>query len=142
MSLTVASIMSPSARRISSSMTAKEAGDLMALHQIRHLPVEDDGDIVGVLTESAVKLALALSTKCFGGKESTGDAASTPKAGEICSVDPLIVPISISVADLALEMAKFKHDCALVADENDNFVGIVTLTDICRTLNLVLTEKP
>ena len=103
----------------------------MGLHQIRHLPVEDHGDILGVLTENVAKISLAFLTQ-------TGE---TPTAGDVCFRHPYIVNINLPVADLAQEMARHKYDCALVSDDEDRFVGIVTLTDLCRTLHLVLADK-
>lgn len=131
MSLTVESIMSPSARRIAASTSLPQAIEIMALHQIRHLPVEDNGDILGVLTENVAKISATFS-------DSSGQ---TPAAGDVCSRNPYIVNMRTPVAELANEMARHKYDCALVADDEDRFVGIVTLTDLCRTLHLVLSER-
>lgn len=49
-SCAVSEVMSEALVTVSSSSDAEEAADIMAAHQIRRLPVVDDGRIVGVIS--------------------------------------------------------------------------------------------
>lgn len=126
----IKSVMSPSARKIPASATLQEALDIFGRFSIRHLPVVDGEDIIGVLTESDTRLALAVCST----------AGSCPAVGKVCRPDPYVVGADDPVSDVVRKMADKKYDCALVADDEDNFVGIVTTTDVCRLLSLMLDE--
>ena len=121
-------VMSPCAYRVEAHTSITEAQEIMKSHGIRHLPVIDEDDVIGMLSERDIQRAKAL------GK----DTYST--AGEVCSPDLHIALTTDSVADVVRDMSVKKSDCVLVSDEDETFVGIFTTTDCCRLLCLALEE--
>jgi len=126
----IADIMTPCPYRIGASTSLDEALEKMSLRNIRHLPVIEGSRLVGVLSERDARLSKLVC-------EVTGNC---PTAGAVCSTDPHIFQAEDDVSIVAKEMAERKIDCALVADEAGNFVGIFTTTDACRLIHLILEE--
>ena len=126
----IADIMTPCPYRINASTTLAEAVEKMTLRNIRHLPVIEDGRLVGVLSERDARLSMFV---CEVTK-------NCPTAGIVCAKDPPIFDASDDVSLVAHEMAEKKIDCALIADEGGNLVGIFTTTDACRLIHLILEE--
>ena len=107
-----------------------DAIEKMTLRNIRHLPVIENGRLIGLLSERDARLSKMVC-------EVTGNC---PSAGSVCSTNPHIFQADDDVSMVAKEMAERKIDCALVADEAGNFVGIFTTTDACRLIHLILEE--
>src|SRR5690348_14355020 len=92
---------------IGQDMTVKTAMEMMRSHQIRHLPVQNGGALVGVLTDRDVKLAGSLSF-----------SSSDLKVEEIMTPDPYTVTPQTPVDQVVFEMAEHKYGCAIVKQEN------------------------
>jgi len=103
----------------------------MELHGIRHLPVVEDGSLVGVITERDARLTQVIES-------ATGNG---PPVGEICSIEPYVVFDDTEVAEVTRHMAQFKIDCALIADRDAGFVGIFTTVDACKLIYMILEEE-
>lgn len=123
--------MTPCPRTISTDASLDEAVKAMELHNIRNLPVTSNGELVGVLSEHEAKLVWALS-------EAT---SFHPTVGEVCEKDPYIVTSDALISSVAFEMAERQLQCVLIADQNDNVVGIFTTTDACRYIHYLTSEK-
>ena len=129
----ISDVMTPCPHSIGSETSLQEALKMMALRNIRHLPVVDpSGDLLGVLGEHEAKLSQFVC-------EST---SYCPVAGSVCRKDVLIVTENDPVSQVAADMFSKKLDCVLVADLQGNFTGIFTSSDACRTLHLLLSEFP
>ena len=99
------------------------ARSLMDEHQIRHLPVQDEGVLVGILTDRDLKRAL------------DPDVGLLPKR-ELCVSDVFVSDAYVvdggEPLDTVLEyMATHRIGSALVTNGN-KLVGILTATDACR----------
>ena len=116
---------------VSADASLDEAIKAMELHHIRHLPVARDGELVGVLTEHEARLVRALSEM----------TPFNPKVGEVCEKDPYIVASDALISPVALEMAERQIECVLVADEDENVVGIFTTSDACRYIHYLTSDK-
>jgi acetoin utilization protein AcuB len=110
----------------------KSALNLMREYQIRHLPVQDGGRLVGILTDRDLKLAASFQ----GSNAMTVEDVMTP--------DPFTVRPDAPVNHVALEMAEHKYGCAIVEQRNGKVVGIFTATDGLRVLaeTLAANYKP
>jgi acetoin utilization protein AcuB len=97
-------------------------------HQIRHLPVEDGGKLVGVLTDRDVKLAASFQ----GSEKLTVEDAMTP--------DPFTVTPQTPLDHVTEVMAEHKYGCAIVRQDNGKVVGIFTATDAVRLLGEKMRE--
>lgn len=125
--LEIRTVMHPSPFTISPAQSLEAAKQRMAEHGIRHLPVQDGGKLVGVLSDRDLYFALAVDRK-------TADELTVRDA---CTAEPYIVPPSTPVYEVARRMAHEQLGCALVA-ENDHVVGIFTTVDAARLLGEML----
>ena len=111
---------------IAQDMTAKMALSMMREFHIRHLPVENGGKLVGLVSDRDIKFASSFAHD----KELTVDEIMTP--------DPYTVLPQTSVDDVVMNMAEHRYGCAIVKQENGKVVGIFTATDGLRVLGEVL----
>ena len=107
----------------------KQAFAMMRQYHIRHLPVQDGGKLVGVLTDRDVKLVASFS-----------DALSL-SVEEVMTPDPYAVLPETDLGSVANEMAKHKYGCAVVQTASGKVVGIFTATDGMRVLAEVLQSE-
>lgn len=126
----VSDVMTPCPYRTTTDATVNEALEKMLLRNVRHLPVIEDGRLIGVFSERDARVSLAISI----------NTNITECVGTVCARDPYICQADDDVSLVAREMAERRIDCALVADEQGNFVGIFTTTDACRLIHLILEE--
>lgn len=124
----IADVMTPCPYRVEAKASVMEALETMALRGIRHLPVVDGNDLVGVLTERDARLGEVLCSP----------SSPAPTVGELCSKDPYVVQGDEEVSHVTQEMCEKKFDCALVADDDGNFVGIFTSTDAFKLVYMLL----
>lgn len=111
---------------IGQNMSIKKALDMMRVNHIRHLPVENAGTLVGLLSDRDIKLATAFSD----GAELTVE--------DVMVTEPYTVVPQASVDEVVLHMAEHRFGCAIVKQENGKVVGIFTATDGLRVLGEVL----
>lgn len=114
--------MTPMPHTINAKMPLKTAFAMMREHGVRHIPVLDGGDLVGVLTDRDVKLAGSFADA----EKITAEDAMTPEPFTVAPTAPLDQVLN--------EMAAHKYGCALVRQENGKLVGIFTATDALRVL--------
>lgn len=126
----ISEIMTPCPYHIDPTTTIDSALEIMGINQIRHLPVVENGSLVGVLTERHAQIAQMVS----------GTERQLPCASDICTDEPMVVLEDALVADVAHEMAETKSDCTLVANNEGDLVGIFTTTDACRLIHLMLDQ--
>lgn len=99
------------------------AREMMRAYGIRHLPVKEGGQLVGILSDRDIDFALRV------------DAASAEKLSVIdaATSDVYVVLPSATLQSVASKMANDKLGCALV-EEGGRMLGIFTTTDACRAL--------
>ncbi|MBX7099542.1 MAG: CBS domain-containing protein [Myxococcaceae bacterium] len=103
------------------------AHKLMNEHAIRHLPVLDGGQLVGVLTQRDLHLIETLKGV---------DTREVP-VSDAMSPEPYVVGPKATVRKVAAAMAEHKYGCAVVM-EKDTVVGVFTTVDALRALNSLL----
>lgn len=99
-----------------------DAWQMMLEHGIRHLPVTEDGKLVGILTERDLRLVLR------PGSDQTGGAVRIA-----CTLDAYEVEDDTPLDVVARELAERQIGSALVV-RHEKLVGILTSTDVCRLL--------
>ena len=99
--------------------------EIMQEKGIRHLPVMDQGKVVGIVSERDLKMA-------FCSREDVELIAR-----DIMTPDPYTVPYNILLRDAVFHMSKYKIGSALVMDENDQLMGIFTSID---ALNAIIED--
>ncbi len=113
---------------IGPKISIQVAQNLMREHHIRHLPVLDAGELVGVITDRDVKLASAFAD------------AHRLTVDEVMSQDPYSVLPESPLNQVVAEMAEKKFGCAIIQQSNGKIVGIFTAVDALRVFSDTLNE--
>lgn len=121
--LLIKDVMTPQPHSIGRDQSANIAKEMMAKYNIRHLPVQFGGKLIGIISDRDVQFALAWS----------GETDRELKIEDVFMPDPYIVSPDTDLREVALTMASQRYGSALVV-ENDKLVGIFTTVDACRAL--------
>lgn len=106
------------------------ANDVMTLGRIRHLPILDNGKVVGVLSQrnlfhSALVTALGIRPK------ERKELLKAIRVNEVMSAPVITVSPDARLKEAARMMMEKKIGCLPVI-ENDTLVGLLTESDILR----------
>ena len=99
------------------------AAEVMAERDIRHLPVTEDGELVGVLAERDLQLVM--------GSAASPEQRASLTVRDACVLDAYVVETSEPLDRVLLTMARRHIGSALVV-KNGKLAGIFTVTDACR----------
>ena len=127
----VRQFMSAGPTVVSSRLTLVEAHQVMREKGIRHLPVVDEGRLVGVVSQRDLYLLETLK----------GVDAARELVEEAMSGEPFTVEPEAALDEVALEMATHRHGSAVVVS-GGAVVGIFTSTDALKALVAVLRGAP
>jgi CBS domain-containing protein len=106
------------------------ADDMMTLDRIRHLPVLEDGRVVGVVSQRDL-FRSALAAALGYGEKAQKTLLRTIRVKEVMSEPAITVSPETAVKEAAHLMLERKIGCLPVV-EGDALVGIVTETDLLR----------
>ena len=106
------------------------AEDIMKMKRIRHLPVLDEGRLVGLLSQRDLFLAALSSAMGFGRKASNAFLGSVP-AKEVMTDEVITIAPSEDVKKAAQSMLEHKLGCLPVV-EDDKLVGLLSESDFVR----------
>lgn len=104
------------------------AEDIMNLGRIRHMPVVEDGRLVGIISQRDL-FRSALFTALGFGRRTTRALIKTIRVKEIMTKNVITIASDASVKEAAREMIKKKIGCLPVVD-GEKLIGIITETDI------------
>ena len=104
--------------------------ELMQEHGIRHLPVLDGGELVGILSEGDLTAAETLERTELGALS----------VAEAMTPEPYAVRARTPLADVAQKMADQKYGCAVILDEHGGVLDIFTTNDALRLLAEALPQ--
>ena len=122
-SLTLENVMTPQPLTIGRDQKLITAHKMMVDNGIRHLPVLDRGELVGVLSQRDLYFV-----ETIAGVDKLKD-----RVEEAMSSDARAFAPTAPLRDVAAEMFEHKLGCAVVV-ERDRVVGIFTATDALRIL--------
>ena len=108
----------------------RAAHALMREHQIRHLPVLADGQLVGVVTDRDLRLLEAMAQ--VDPVRTHVDAAMTER--------PFIVTGDTALEEVVAIMSEHKYGSVIVMGR-DGVEGIFTAVDACRVLAEMLEQS-
>ncbi len=125
----VAAVMTPFPYSVDVDDPVSRAQELMAEHGIRHVPVEHEEALVGVVTERDLARlthpALPASDR------------RRVRVRQLCVMEPYVVDLHAPLDRVAREMAE-RHVGSALVTRNGRLAGIFTVTDACRLLAEVL----
>jgi acetoin utilization protein AcuB len=124
--LTVADAMTPQPHTIGRDQTLALAHEMMRTHRVRHLPVLEHGEIIGVVSQRDLYFLESLS----------GVDVAKDKVEDAMTSDCYTVAPDASVSEVAAKMATEKIGSAVVL-ERGRVVGIFTATDALRVLGKI-----
>ncbi|MCL4182014.1 MAG: CBS domain-containing protein [Burkholderiaceae bacterium] len=105
-------------------MSMDELRQLMSEHGVRHLPVVRAGVVVGLISDRDLRLARGLSA----------EHQFQVRAADIMAIDPVSVKARTPLDEVALTMSDRKIGSVIVIDDDDEFLGIFTVTDALNAL--------
>jgi CBS domain-containing protein len=106
------------------------AESIMNLGRIRHMPVVDDGKVVGIVSQQDLFRSALLITLGFG-RKTTSTLIKTIKIKEVMTSKVIAISPDASIKEAARQMIDKKIGCVPVV-EGDRLVGIVTETDMLQ----------
>ena len=124
--------MTPFPYFVDSDDQVAEVERLMAEHHIRHIPVQQDGRVVGIVSQSDLYHLLDRFVPETG--------KGRMRARDIMLEEPYIVAFDTPLNEVALEMAK-RHIGSTIVLHHEKLAGIVSATDICRILAEILESE-
>ncbi len=119
-------VMTAMPHTIGRDIPIKKALELMREYNVRHLPVQDAGKLVGVLTDRDLKFA------------SSFEGTTPLSVEEVMSTDPYTIPPEAPLDQVVFEMSEHKYGSAIVQQQNGKVVGIFTAVDGLRVLGEML----
>ncbi len=140
----VSEIMSRNVIALPPSTTLAEARTLMQRHHIRHLPVQLNDRLVGLVSQRDI-LAAQESSLELG---TNGDFLQQHQISEVMVQEVTTVSPRAGIREAALHLQKHKYGCLPVVDKG-RLVGIVTDSDfvtvaihLLEVLDAQLAEPP
>jgi CBS domain-containing protein len=127
---TVRDIMALNPATLDRNETLDLAESIMNLGRIRHMPVVDDGKLVGVVSQRDL-FRSALVTALGFGRKVTSSLIKTIKIKEVMTEKVITISPDTSIKDAACLMMDKKIGCLPVVD-GDRLIGLVTETDMLR----------
>ena len=108
------------------------ADDIMKMKRVRHLPVLEEGRLVGILTQRDLFHA-ALSTALNFGEKAQKEFLKTVVVKEVMTDDVRTIGPDADVKEAARLLIEHRIGCLPVV-ENGKLVGIVSETDLLRAI--------
>lgn len=132
LNLPVEEFTTPNPITVQAEAGVDELKMVMKENGVRHIPVLSENKVVGIISERDLRLISGLTIR----------EMSHVRAADIMVPNPVTVSSSSSLDEVAFEMSKGKIGSVLVNDENDEFLGIFTVTDALNALiELVRSER-
>jgi acetoin utilization protein AcuB len=124
----MSAVMTPFPYSVDLDAPIADAEVLMQEHEIRHLPVKEGTELVGVVSERDVRVT----------RSQAPGAALTVR--DACVRDVCVFDLQTPLHRVAAGMAELRADCALITKAG-RLAGIFTATDACLCLAEYLSER-
>jgi predicted transcriptional regulator len=126
------SVMTPFPYFVDTDEEVAEVKRLMGEHNISHIPVQQDGRVVGIVSDRDL---FHLRDRFLPNIDK-----ARIRAREIMADDPYIVAFETPLNEIALEMAK-RHVGSAIVLHHEKLAGILSATDMCRILAEILEAE-
>ncbi len=126
----IKSVMTPFPYSIETERPLGDARAMMLRHNVHHLPVMQDGRLIGVISERDVRIGASRSPE-------DDPPPDEYRVRDVCDARAYVVALNTPLDQVLLHMARTHTGAALVIKE-DRLVGIFTMTDACRAYGELL----
>jgi len=128
---TAADIMTTEVLSVDDSQSMQSVAEMLEVFRFRHMPVTDDGGLLGLLSQRDVLRASASSASPRHDAE--GDfLGQTLRVKDIMSTDLHTVRPDTPLEEVAKLMHGHKHGCIPVITGHNTLVGLITEADFVR----------
>lgn len=125
---------------IGPSESVRKAWALLREHRIRHLPVVDQGKLVGILTDRDVRLVFPSALTSGAKEQDPADALEKVKVQEIMTKQVVTVSPDAPIADVARILLE-RRIGGLPIVQQGRLLGIITKTDIIAAFVEIIGRK-
>lgn len=123
------------------SDSVRTALKLLGEQKIRHLPVVEDGKLVGIVTDRDIRLVFPSAVTADNKEQDPFDALEKISVGQIMTKRVLTVTPETSIADAARLLLE-RRIGGLPVVQGDLLVGIITKTDILAAFVEIMQKRP
>ncbi len=134
----VVDIMTRDPLSVGPAETVGQADELMAENKIRQLPVVNDRELVGIITDRDIRSFLSASLLYT--PEAREKALMTPVA-DVMTTEPLTLSPDDDLSEAVELLIDEKIGGIPVLDETEGLIGIVTYVDVLRCFLNRLQEE-
>lgn len=114
-----------------------DAQELMAVNNIRHLPIIDDNhQLVGIVTDRDIRSALPYGF--YEDPQSAKEKISSLSVRDIMTRDPITISPTYTIQDALLLIQNSKVGALPVVDDDKRLTGIISVRDLLRAFINVL----
>ncbi len=132
----VAHIMTANVLTVSTQDDLQEVVTLLNQKKIRHLPVVENGHVVGMISRSDINRLTFGSL--FEGQEGADEAILTMLSiPQVMTHKPRVIKADQTIREVAEVFAEEEYHALPVVDEDNKLCGIVTTTDV---INYILEQ--
>ena len=124
--------MTPFPYSVNLDIPIDEACDLMAQHDVHHLPVTDGHALVGLLTSRDVEVYVALHSERGNRKDLT--------VRDLYVSEAYVVDLNEPIENVLLTMAE-KHIGTAIVTREGKLAGVFTSMDACRCFGEYLRKN-
>ena len=132
--LSVRELMTHNPITVNPDTPLSQVMNLMQKEGFRQAPVIDDGDLVGIITDRDIRLAVNLSPDHQEHEEQKKKLA-TLLTKDFMTPGPVTIPVTLP-AYRAAEMLRLYKFGALIVVENEKIVGIISVTDFLKSFTM------
>jgi len=108
---------------ISPTSTVHDAYETMKKQQIHHVPVVENGEAIGIISDRDLQFITMMGT------------SNEVKCQDIMTKNPVIVDTSSPISEVALTMVNKNINSVLINNTEGKVVGIFTSTDALKILS-------
>jgi len=128
----VSAAMTPFPYHVQADDPVSEVERLMEEHRIRHVPVQDGGRVVGIISERDLQ---HLVNPALPPRD-----RERIRARDVLVPDPYLVEMNAPLDEVLAEMSRRQIGSAIVV-RHQRLAGILSASDICRVLAAILRQR-
>ena len=127
----VSEIMQRDVTVVSPQTSLRDASDIMHSSDVRHLPVVESGQVVGIVSDRDLRCYLS---ELFLGEPETTPAAArkTITVRQMMQTKPITLEPESDIQEVIDCMLEFKIGAVLVTDTDGRLRGVVSYEDVIR----------